>query len=230
MILKNYSNLYNFITISFINVVLLFFVFNITAHGETTNISGVVTSVEVLTANYIEEVPETRNICEIRQVPITAQRKSTGPSDKKLLGAIIGGVLGSKVGEGSGSQAATALGALLGSSLSSGQEINSNNLTGAIIGGVAGSQIGSGSGNKAATAAGALIGSEIANNSSEVIGYEDREVCEIQNVLVKKSINKVTGYRIIVSADNRDLIFDTKRSAQPGDVVSIRRTLIYDLN
>ena len=230
MILKNYSNLYNFITISFINVVLLFFVFNITAHGETTNISGVVTSVEVLTANYLEEVPETRNICEIRQVPITAQKKSTGPSDKKLLGEIIGGVLGSKVGEGSGNQAATALGALLGSSLSSGQEINSNNLTGAIIGGVAGSQIGSGSGNKAATAAGALIGSEIANNSSEVIGYEDREVCEIQNVLVKKSINKVTGYRIIVSADNRDLIFDTKRSAQPGDVVSIRRTLIYDLN
>ena len=230
MLLKNYSNFYYFISISFINVVLLFFVFNISAHGETTNISGVVTSVEVLTANYIEEVPETRNICEIRQVPITAQRKSTGPSDKKLLGAIIGGVLGSKVGEGSGSQAATALGALLGSSLSSGQEINSNNLTGAIIGGVAGSQIGSGSGNKAATAAGALIGSEIANNSSEVIGYEDREVCEIQNVLVKKSINKVTGYRIVVSADNRDLIFDTKRSAQPGDVVSIRRTLIYDLN
>ena len=230
MLLKNYSNLYNFITISFINVVSLFFVFNIPAHGETTNISGVVTSVEVLTENYIKEVPETRNICEIRQVPITAQKKSTGPSDKKLLGAIIGGVLGSKVGEGSGSQAATALGALLGSSLSSGQEINSNNLTGAIIGGVAGSQIGSGSGNKAATAAGALIGSEIANNSSEVIGYEDREVCEIQNVLVKKSINKVTGYRIIVSADNRDLIFDTKRSAQPGDVVSIRRTLIYDLN
>ena len=48
--------------------------------------------------------------------------------------------------------------------------------------------------------------------------------------MVKKSINKVTGYRIIVSADNRELIFDTKRSAQPGDVVSIRRTLIYDLN
>ena len=68
------------------------------------------------------------------------------------------------------------------------------------------------------------------SNKTDVIGYEDREVCEVQNVLVKKSINKVTGYRIIVSADNRELIFDTKRSAQPGDVVSIRRTLIYDLN
>lgn len=230
MFLKNYTNLYKFITISFINVVLLFFVFNISTHAETTNISGVVTSVEVLTANYIEEFPETRNICEIRQVPITTQRKSAGSSDKKLLGAIIGGVLGSKVGEGSGNQAATAFGALLGSSISSGKEINSNNLAGAILGGVAGSQIGSGSGNKAATAAGALIGSELANNSSEVIGYENREVCEIQNILVKKSINKVTGYRIIVSADNRELIFDSKRSAQPGDVVSIRRTLIYDLN
>ena len=163
-------------------------------------------------------------------MPITAQKKSSGPSENKLLGAIIGGVLGSKVGEGSGNQAATAFGALLGSSLSSGEEINSNNLAGAVLGGVAGSQVGSGSGNKAATAAGALIGSELANNNTEVIGYEDREVCEIQNVLVKKSINKVTGYRIIVSADNRELIFDTKRSAQPGDVVSIRRTLIYDLN
>ena len=229
MLLKNYFDCYKFKTILFIDVVLLFFVFNISSHAETTNISGVVTSVEVLTANYIEEVPETRNICEIRQVPITAQKKSTGPSENKLLGAIIGGVLGSKVGEGSGNQAATAFGALLGSSLSSGEEINSNNLAGAILGGVAGSQVGSGSGNKAATAAGALIGSELANNT-DVIGYEDREVCEVQNILVKKSINKVTGYRIIVSADNRELIFDTKRSAQPGDVVSIRRTLIYDLN
>ena len=229
MLFKNYFDRYKFKTVLSNNVVLLFFVFNISTYAETTNISGVVTSVEVLTANYIEEVPETRNICEIRQVPITAQKKSTGPSENKLLGAIIGGVLGSKVGEGSGSQAATAFGALLGSSLSSGEEINSNNLAGAILGGVAGSQVGSGSGNKAATAAGALIGSELANNT-EVIGYEDREVCEVQNVLVKKSINKVTGYRIIVSADNRELIFDTKRSAQPGDVVSIRRTLIYDLN
>ena len=229
MLFKNYFDRYKFKTVLFNNVVLLFFVFNISTYAETTNISGVVTSVEVLTANYIEEVPETRNICEIRQVPITAQKKSTGPSENKLLGAIIGGVLGSKVGEGSGNQAATAFGALLGSSLSSGEEINSNNLAGAILGGVAGSQVGSGSGNKAATAAGALIGSELANNT-EVIGYEDREVCEVQNVLVKKSINKVTGYRIIVSADNRELIFDTKRSAQPGDVVSIRRTLIYDLN
>jgi uncharacterized protein YcfJ len=230
MLLKNYFDHYKFKTILSIYVVLLFFVFNISTHAETTNISGVVTSVEVLTANYLEEVPETRNICEIRQVPITAQKKSTGPSENKLLGAIIGGVLGSKVGEGSGNQAATAFGALLGSSLSSGEEINSNNLAGAILGGVAGSQVGSGSGNKAATAAGALIGSELANNNTDVIGYEDREVCEVQNVLVKKSINKVTGYRIIVSADNRELIFDTKRSAQPGDVVSIRRTLIYDLN
>ena len=229
MLLKNYFDRYEFKAILSINVVLLFFVFNISTHAETTNISGVVTSVEVLTANYIEEVPEIRNIFEIRQVPITAQKKSTGPSENKLLGAIIGGVLGSKVGEGSGNQAATAFGALLGSSLSSGEEINSNNLAGAILGGVAGSQVGSGSGNKAATAAGALIGSELANNT-DVIGYEDREVCEVQNVLVKKSINKVTGYRIIVSADNRELIFDTKRSAQPGDVVSIRRTLIYDLN
>ena len=119
---------------------------------------------------------------------------------------------------------------MLGSSLSSGEEINSDKLSGAILGGLAGSQVGSGSGNKAATAAGALIGSELANNQQDVIGYEDRQICEIQNILVKKSVNKVTGYRLIVSADNRDLIFDSKRSAQPGDIVSIRRTLLYDLN
>ncbi len=203
---------------------------DISTYAETANITGVVTNVEVLTATYVEEVPETRNVCEIRQVPITAKRKNSGSSDKKLLGAIIGGVLGSKVGEGSGNKAATAFGALLGSSLSSGEEINSNKLSGAILGGLAGSQVGSGSGNKAATAAGALIGSELANNQQDVIGYEDREICEIQNILVKKSVNKVTGYRLIVSADNRDLIFDSKRSAQPGDIVSIRRTLLYDLN
>ena len=216
----------NFIIFTFF----LFLLFNIKTFSETFNITGVVTNVEVRTTNYIEEVPETRNVCEIRQVPITAQKKNTGSTDKKLFGAIIGGVLGSNVGEGSGNKAATALGALLGSSLSSGQELNSNNLAGALLGGVAGSQVGGGSGNKAATAAGALIGSELANNNTEIIGYEDREVCEVQNILVKKSINKVSGYRIIVSADNRDLVFDTKRSAQPGDVVSIRKTLIYDLN
>ena len=214
----------------FTSFLFLFLLFNIKTYSETFNITGVVTNVEVLTTNYIEEVPETRNVCEIRQVPITAQKKNTGSTDKKLFGAIIGGVLGSKVGEGSGNKAATALGALLGSSLSSGQELNSNNLAGAILGGVAGSQVGGGTGNKAATAAGALIGSELANNNTEIIGYEDREVCKVQNILVKKSINKVSGYRIIVSADNRDLVFDTKRSAQPGDVVSIRKTLIYDLN
>jgi len=203
---------------------------HISTYAETANITGIVTNVEVLTANYIEEVPESRNVCEIRQVPITAKRKNSGSSDKKLLGAIIGGVLGSKVGEGSGNKAATAFGALLGSSLSSGEEISSNKLSGAILGGLAGSQIGSGSGNKAATAAGALIGSELANNQQDVIGYEDREICEIQNILVKKSVSKVTGYRLIVSADNRDLIFDSRRSAQPGDIVSIRRTLLYDLN
>ena len=218
----------NFIIFTFF--LFLFLLFNIKTFSETFNITGVVTNVEVRTTNYIEEVPETRNVCEIRQVPITAQKKNTGSTDKKLFGAIIGGVLGSNVGEGSGNKAATALGALLGSSLSSGQELNSNNLAGALLGGVAGSQVGGGSGNKAATAAGALIGSELANNNTEIIGYEDREVCEVQNILVKKSINKVSGYRIIVSADNRDLVFDTKRSAQPGDVVSIRKTLIYDLN
>ena len=213
-----------------VKLVFLLTSIHITTYAETSNITGVVTNVEVLTATYIEEIPESRNVCEIRQVPITAKRKSSGASDKKLLGAIIGGVLGSKVGEGSGNKAATAFGALLGSSLSSGEELNSNNLAGAILGGVAGSQVGGGSGNKAATAAGALIGSELANNQQDIIGYEDREVCEIQNILVKKSINKVTGYRLIVSADNRDLIFDSKRSAHPGDIISIRRTLIYDLN
>ena len=120
MLLKNYFDRYKFKRLLYANVILIFLIFNISTHAETSNISGVVTSVEVLTANYIEEVPETRNICEIRQVPITAQKKSNGPSENKLLGAIIGGVLGSKVGEGSGSQAATAFGALLGSSLSSG--------------------------------------------------------------------------------------------------------------
>ena len=75
MLLKNYFDRYKFKTVLSINVVLLLFVFNISTLAETTNISGVVTSVEVLTANYIEEVPETRNICEIRQVPITRPKE-----------------------------------------------------------------------------------------------------------------------------------------------------------
>ena len=199
-------------------------------YSEVSNISGIVTGVEVLTANYIEEVPENRRVCQIQKVPITAQRSGEGVTDKKLFGAILGGVIGSKVGEGEGKTAATALGALIGSALSSGESLNSDKVGGAILGGVAGSQVGSGSGKNAAAAAGALIGSEIGNsNSAEVIGYENQEVCEFQNVVVKKSINKVTGYRLNISADNRNLVFETNRSAQIGDVVSIRRTIIYDL-
>ncbi len=85
MLLKNYLNRYKFKTVLPFNVIVLFLVFNIPTYAETKNISGIVPSVEVLTAHYIEKVPETRNICEIRQVPITAQRINTGPSDKKLL-------------------------------------------------------------------------------------------------------------------------------------------------
>ena len=38
-----------------------------------------------------------------------------------------------------------------------------------------------------------------------------------------KSVQKVNGYLINVSVDNTELIFETKRSAQPGDIINIRR-------
>jgi len=227
-------SIYNCITLQrsmpIIFISSFFFIISNIVKAEVTNISGVVTSVEVLTSTYIEEVPENRRVCEIKKVPITTKRENSGVTDKKLFGAILGGVIGSKVGEGEGSKAATALGALLGSALSSGESLNSDKLGGAIIGGVAGSQIGGGSGNKAATAAGALIGSEIANsNQEDIIGYENQEVCSFQNVIVKKSIDRVTGYLLSISADNKILTFESKRSAQLGDVVNIRRTLLYNL-
>ena len=223
------NNLLRYIKFSIFSLLFSFIFISQHSYSEVSNISGIVTGVEVLTANYIEEVPENRRVCQIQKVPITAQRKGEGVTDKKLFGAILGGVIGSKVGEGEGKTAATALGALIGSALSSGESLNSDKVGGAILGGVAGSQIGAGSGKNAAAAAGALIGSEIGNSNSEVIGYENQEVCEFQNVVVKKSINKVTGYRLNISADNRNLVFETNRSAQIGDVVSIRRTIIYDL-
>ena len=223
------NNLLRYIKFSIFSLLFSFIFISQNSYSEVSNISGIVTGVEVLTANYIEEVPENRRVCQIQKVPITAQRQGEGVTDKKLFGAILGGVIGSKVGEGEGKTAATALGALIGSALSSGESLNSDKVGGAILGGVAGSQIGAGSGKNAAAAAGALIGSEIGNSNSEVIGYENQEVCEFQNVVVKKSINKVTGYRLNISADNRNLVFETNRSAQIGDVVSIRRTIIYDL-
>jgi hypothetical protein len=89
MLIKKFFNLRNsnFRTLS--SLVLLFLFFNITTYAEISNITGIVTNVEVLTTNYIEEVPETRNVCEIRQVPITAQKKTTGSTDKKLFGALL---------------------------------------------------------------------------------------------------------------------------------------------
>ena len=197
------------------------------AQNNVENITGIVTRVEVLTRNYIDEMPEQRQVCQIEQVPILAKKNTQPLTDKEVLGAIIGGVLGSKMGEGDGKTAATALGALIGSNLVSGKQVNKG---GALLGGIAGSQIGKGSGKNAAAAAGALVGSQMGNsNTREIIGYEDREVCSLQNVVVKKSVQKVTGYLLNVSIDNKELIFETKRSAQPGDVINIRKTVIYEI-
>ena len=215
--------------ISFIFIIIMSFLSFCEAFGQNNieNITGIVTRVEVLTRNYIEEMPEQRQVCQIEQVPITAKKNTQPLTDKEVLGAIIGGVLGSKMGEGDGKTAATALGALLGSNLVSGKQVNKG---GALLGGIAGSQIGKGSGKNAAAAAGALVGSQLGNsNSREIIGYEDQEVCSLQNVVVKKSVQKVTGYLLNVSSDNKELVFETKRSAQPGDVINIRKTVIYEI-
>lgn len=64
-------------------------------------------------------VPETRQVCEVIEVPIYGRSQAT--TGDALAGAIIGGVIGNQFGNGSGKDAMTVLGAIVGADVANKQ-------------------------------------------------------------------------------------------------------------
>ena len=85
------------------------------AYSKTSfyQVTGSISSVEVLKTYSTQKVPKNEKRCSIQRVPVNQDANKFGADN--FIGALIGGAIGNQIGEGGGKAGATALGALLGS-------------------------------------------------------------------------------------------------------------------
>lgn len=85
------------------------------AYSKTNfyQVTGSVSSVEVLKTYSTQKVPKNEKRCSIQRVPVNQDANKFGADN--FIGALIGGAIGNRLGEGGGKSGATALGALIGS-------------------------------------------------------------------------------------------------------------------
>ena len=85
------------------------------AYSKTNfyQVTGSVSSVEVLKTYSTQKVPRNEKRCSIQRVPVNQNANKFGADN--FIGALIGGAIGNRLGEGGGKSGATALGALIGS-------------------------------------------------------------------------------------------------------------------
>ena len=76
-------------------------------------VTGSISSVEVLKTYSTQKVPRNEKRCSIQRVPVNQEANKFGADN--FIGALIGGAIGNRIGEGGGKSGATALGALIGS-------------------------------------------------------------------------------------------------------------------
>ncbi len=76
-------------------------------------VTGSISSVEVLKTYSTQKVPRDEKRCSIQRVPVNQEANKFGADN--FIGALIGGAIGNRIGEGGGKSGATALGALIGS-------------------------------------------------------------------------------------------------------------------
>ena len=114
------------------------------------------------------------------------------------------------------------------------QGFGADNLIGALIGGAIGNKLGEGGGKQGSTAIGALIGSEIVRNDKQARAnnseFVEKEVCRIQNITYTETSEQITGYKLNIDIDGQTLEFISKKSYNPGDVIDIRKKIIYSLD
>ena len=108
-------------------------------------------------------------------------------------------------------------------------------LGGLIIGGLIGSAIGNkltdqDGGGAAGAVAGALLGREQSKkNKGNIVGYEQQTVCSDKQILVSETVQRVTGYRLKIEADDRILQIEVPDNRQVGERVELRKQVSYSL-
>ena len=93
----------------------IFILFSSKGHSEINiyQITGMVSSVEVLKRYTTQKIPKNEKQCQIQRVPVNQDAQKFGADN--FIGALIGGAIGNKLGSGGGKSGSTALGALIGS-------------------------------------------------------------------------------------------------------------------
>ena len=149
-------------------------------------VTGSISSVEVLKTYSTQKVPRDEKRCSIQRVPVNQEANKFGADN--FIGALIGGAIGNRIGEGGGKAGATALGALIGSEV-----VRSDKAT--------------------------------ANQN-----FVEKEVCRIQRVIHTETTERISGYKLIVDVDGEIISFNSNRSYNPGDLITLTKKVSYSLN
>ena len=121
---------------------------------------------------------------------------------------------------------------------SAGNKNENSDLGAMIIGGVIGSAIGNKTSDQegagaAGAVVGALLGREHAKKKNQggqqIIGYRQREVCNVRTVMIEETIQEITGYRTRIEVDNRIITVETNNSLSPNERVELTRQTTYSL-
>ena len=149
-------------------------------------VTGTISSIEVLKTYSTQKVPRDEKRCSIQRVPVNQEANKFGADN--FIGALIGGAIGNRIGEGGGKSGATALGALIGSEV-----VRSDKAT--------------------------------ANQN-----FVEKEVCRIQKVIHTETTERISGYKLIVDVDGETISFNSNRSYNPGDLITLTKKVSYSLN
>ena len=87
-------------------------------------VTGTVSSVEVLKTYSEQRVPKNEKTCSIQRVPVNQNAQKFGADN--FIGALIGGAIGNQLGSGGGKSGSTALGALIGSEVVRNEKVEAN--------------------------------------------------------------------------------------------------------
>ena len=87
-------------------------------------VTGSVSSIEVLKTYTTQKVPRAEKRCSIQRVPVNQEANKFGADN--FIGALIGGAIGNRLGEGGGKSGSTAIGALIGSEVVRSEKAGAN--------------------------------------------------------------------------------------------------------
>jgi len=110
--LKQFIEVYMF---KYFFLLTMFIFFSSKGYAETKiyQVTGAVSSVEVLKTYTTKKIPRNEKQCQIQRVPVNQNAQTFGADN--FIGALIGGAIGNQLGSGGGKSGSTALGALIGS-------------------------------------------------------------------------------------------------------------------